>query len=52
VTAVRITSGPLRGVELETGVHGRARRMRLLLRGWRRRSATPPVRPLEVSPKR
>lgn len=43
VAAVRITSGPLRGVELETAVGGRGRRARLLMRAWRRRSTTPPV---------
>jgi hypothetical protein len=42
VAAVRITSGPLRGVELETAVGGRARRARLLMRAWRRRSASTP----------
>ena len=45
VAAVRITSGPLRGVELETGVRGSAGRLRLLLRSFRRRRMTPPVRP-------
>jgi hypothetical protein len=49
--AIRITSGPLRGVELETGVQGRVRRMRLLARAWRRRSATPPITRLEVPPR-
>jgi hypothetical protein len=37
VAAVRITSGPLRGVELETAVGGRPRRARLFLRARRRR---------------
>lgn len=45
VAAVRITSGPLRGVELETGVRGHAGRVRLFLRSLRRRRMTPPVRP-------
>ncbi len=45
VAAVRITSGPLRGVELETGVRGHAGRLRLFLRSLRRRRMTPPVRP-------
>ncbi|MGD9571000.1 MAG: hypothetical protein AB7V62_03825 [Thermoleophilia bacterium] len=52
--AVRITSGPLRGVELESVVGGRTRRARLLVRAWRRRSQTPPVtlRPVAAPPER
>jgi hypothetical protein len=45
VAPVRITSGPLRGVELETGVSGHGGRLRLFLRSLRRRRMTPPVRP-------
>lgn len=51
MAAIRITSGPLRGVELERGVHGRTARVRLLVRAWRRRSATPPVTRIEVPPR-
>ena len=46
VAAVRITSGPLRGVELETGVRGHAGRLRLFWRSLRRRRQTPPLRPI------
>ena len=39
MTAMRITRGPLRGVELETAVtgHPRIARLRLRLRAWKRR---------------
>jgi hypothetical protein len=47
VAAIRITSGPLRGVELETGVGGHGGRLRLFLRSLRRRRMTPPVRPIK-----
>ena len=46
VAPIRITSGPLRGVELETGVSGHGGRLRLFLRSLRRRRMTPPVRPI------
>ena len=42
VAAVRISSGPLRGVELETGVTRGPRRLRLLMRALR--PGTPPPR--------